>query len=261
LSYVNVAEANRAVAAAKAGGGRLLHGPMEVPGGSWIAMIMDPQGGPFAVQEAPRATSQAKPAAAAAPKPSPSQMLPRMLLFQLDNASAVNISQIPAGNLVIVSAQSAPELGLDGSTLGMRATWADSTTPAAVLFVPEKAPTYWLFPTDPLCVDLGVRANVIAELIPGGFTTDYDAFAGGNLAIVGNSVCIIADLPLSQNAKGGMLLVDVGTGKLVLSEGSRPRWCVLKWQFGYVDARGDFTELYSSPEAKTPTESGALVCE
>jgi predicted enzyme related to lactoylglutathione lyase len=66
LSYVNVADANRAVAAAKAGGGRLLHGPMEVPGGSWIAMMMDPQGGAFAVQEAPRAASQ-KPAAA--PKP------------------------------------------------------------------------------------------------------------------------------------------------------------------------------------------------
>src|SRR5262249_15648961 len=35
LSYVNVADANRAVNAAKGGGGRLLHGPMEVPGGSW----------------------------------------------------------------------------------------------------------------------------------------------------------------------------------------------------------------------------------
>ena len=66
LSYVNVADANRAVLAAKAGGGRLLHGPMEVPGGSWIAMMMDPQGGAFAVQEAPRAASQ-KPAAAPTP--------------------------------------------------------------------------------------------------------------------------------------------------------------------------------------------------
>jgi predicted enzyme related to lactoylglutathione lyase len=66
LSYVSVGDAGRAVAAAKAGGGRLLHGPMEVPGGSWIAMMMDPQGGAFAVQEAPRAASQ-KPAAA--PKP------------------------------------------------------------------------------------------------------------------------------------------------------------------------------------------------
>jgi predicted enzyme related to lactoylglutathione lyase len=66
LSYVHVADADRAVAAAKSGGGRLLHGPMEVPGGSWIAMMMDPQGGGFAVQESARAASQ-KPAAA--PKP------------------------------------------------------------------------------------------------------------------------------------------------------------------------------------------------
>ena len=68
LSYVHVADCSRAVAAAKGGGGRLLHGPMEVPGGSWIALMMDPQGGAFAVQEAPRVSSQAKPAAA--PKPS-----------------------------------------------------------------------------------------------------------------------------------------------------------------------------------------------
>jgi len=76
LSYVHVADSSRAVAAVKAGGGRLLHGPMEVPGGSWIALLMDPQGGAFAVQQAPRAAAQAKPAAAkppAAPKPAPAK--------------------------------------------------------------------------------------------------------------------------------------------------------------------------------------------
>jgi predicted enzyme related to lactoylglutathione lyase len=66
LSYVHVADSGRAVAAGKAAGGRLLHGPMEVPGGSWIAMMMDPQGGAFAVQEPPRA-AQSKPAGAAKP--------------------------------------------------------------------------------------------------------------------------------------------------------------------------------------------------
>jgi len=71
LSYVHVADSNRAVAAAKGGGGRLLHGPMEVPGGSWIALLMDPQGGSFAVQEAPRTASQTKPAAAAKPAAAP----------------------------------------------------------------------------------------------------------------------------------------------------------------------------------------------
>jgi predicted enzyme related to lactoylglutathione lyase len=71
LSYVLVADSNRAVAAAKAAGGRLLHGPMQVPGGSWIALLTDPQGGAFAVQEAPRVSQQARPATApaAAAKP------------------------------------------------------------------------------------------------------------------------------------------------------------------------------------------------
>lgn len=68
LSYVNVADSNRAVSSAKAAGGRLLHGPVEVPGGSWIALFMDPQGGAFAVQEMPRPASQPK-TAAAPPKP------------------------------------------------------------------------------------------------------------------------------------------------------------------------------------------------
>ena len=85
LSYVQVADSSRAVAAAKAAGGRLLHGPVEVPGGSWIALFMDPQGGAFAVQEPPRAAaakpaappprpavaSAPKPAAAPAPRPAP----------------------------------------------------------------------------------------------------------------------------------------------------------------------------------------------
>ncbi len=75
LSYVQVADAGRAVAVAKGAGGRLLHGPTEVPGGSWIALFMDPQGGAFAVHELPRAAAQqkpataAKPAAAASPRP------------------------------------------------------------------------------------------------------------------------------------------------------------------------------------------------
>jgi uncharacterized protein len=88
LSYVHVADANRAVAAAKAAGGRLLHGPTEVPGGSWVALFMDPQGGAFAVHEMPRTASQTKPAAAppkpvtAPPKPAavppkPAAALPR----------------------------------------------------------------------------------------------------------------------------------------------------------------------------------------
>lgn len=78
LSYVRVPDAAKAANAAKSGGGRILNGPMEVPGGSWVAQILDPQGGAFAVVEAPRTAKAAaekpaakpaakKPAAAAAP--------------------------------------------------------------------------------------------------------------------------------------------------------------------------------------------------
>jgi hypothetical protein len=73
LSYVHVADSNRAVAAVKTAGGRLLHGPIEVPGGSWIALFLDPQGGAFAVHELPRAATAVKSAApavkGATPKP------------------------------------------------------------------------------------------------------------------------------------------------------------------------------------------------
>jgi len=77
LSYVQVSDCDRAVAAAKGAGGRLLNGPMEVPGGSWIGVLADPQGGAFAVHEMPRVGTQPKPASLppaekpAAPPPKP----------------------------------------------------------------------------------------------------------------------------------------------------------------------------------------------
>ena len=69
LSYVHVADSGRAVAAVKAAGGRLLHGPVEVPGGSWIALFLDPQGGAFAVHEMPKSVAAPTRAASAAAKP------------------------------------------------------------------------------------------------------------------------------------------------------------------------------------------------
>jgi len=79
LTYIHVASVDKAAAAAKAAGGRVTQGPMEVPGGSRIAQILDPQGGAFAVHEpakhAAASTAAEKPAAtrkapakAAAPK-------------------------------------------------------------------------------------------------------------------------------------------------------------------------------------------------
>jgi predicted enzyme related to lactoylglutathione lyase len=49
LHYVLVDDVNRAVDAVTSGGGQVLNGPMEVPGGDWIAQCTDPQGAMFAV--------------------------------------------------------------------------------------------------------------------------------------------------------------------------------------------------------------------
>jgi predicted enzyme related to lactoylglutathione lyase len=66
LSYVSVVDVDKAASAAKAAGGRVINGPIEVPGGSWIVMMLDPQGGAFAVVEPPKVAA-AKPPKAAKP--------------------------------------------------------------------------------------------------------------------------------------------------------------------------------------------------
>ena len=47
--YINVAEIHDTLARVKAHGGQVLHDPEQVPGGSWIAHCLDPQGVFFAV--------------------------------------------------------------------------------------------------------------------------------------------------------------------------------------------------------------------
>lgn len=47
--YIRVPKLDTAIAAVKAGGGQVLNGPMEVPGGEWIINGMDPQGAPFSL--------------------------------------------------------------------------------------------------------------------------------------------------------------------------------------------------------------------
>ncbi len=49
LYYVNVASVDAATARIAAGGGKVLMGPHQVPGGSWIVQGVDPQGAAFAV--------------------------------------------------------------------------------------------------------------------------------------------------------------------------------------------------------------------
>jgi predicted enzyme related to lactoylglutathione lyase len=49
--YFNVDDIDAATARVKESGGQILHGPMEVPGGSWIVQGSDPQGALFALLE------------------------------------------------------------------------------------------------------------------------------------------------------------------------------------------------------------------
>jgi predicted enzyme related to lactoylglutathione lyase len=79
LPYAEVASADAAATAATAAGGKVIVGPLEVPGGGRIAQVIDPSGAMFAVHSmaAAKPASPAKPALAAtspaakppAPKP------------------------------------------------------------------------------------------------------------------------------------------------------------------------------------------------
>jgi len=64
LPYIKVADARPATEVAKGLGAQILNGPMQVPGGGWISMGIDPQGALFAIHSAAPAAPAAKPAAA-----------------------------------------------------------------------------------------------------------------------------------------------------------------------------------------------------
>jgi uncharacterized protein len=49
LYYFNVTDIDAAVERVEEGGGQVAHGPIQVPGGSWILQCIDPQGGMFAL--------------------------------------------------------------------------------------------------------------------------------------------------------------------------------------------------------------------
>jgi predicted enzyme related to lactoylglutathione lyase len=50
LYYINVSDMDAALAAVRAGGGRLMQGPFELIAGHWISRCIDPQGAMFALQ-------------------------------------------------------------------------------------------------------------------------------------------------------------------------------------------------------------------
>ena len=79
LPYVHVKNADATSATAARHGGRVVNGPMEVPGGDRIAQILDPQGALFAVHAVVPATAAAAPAskpAAVKPAPEPAAKKP-----------------------------------------------------------------------------------------------------------------------------------------------------------------------------------------
>ena len=65
MPYALVKDAKAAAAATTANGGKIVNGPMEVPGGDWIAQGMDPQGAMFSVHSLNPAAQKAAPAKAA----------------------------------------------------------------------------------------------------------------------------------------------------------------------------------------------------
>jgi predicted enzyme related to lactoylglutathione lyase len=67
MPYARVKDAKASAAAAAANGGKIVNGPMEVPGGDWIATGMDPQGAMFSVHSLKPAAQTAAPAKKAAP--------------------------------------------------------------------------------------------------------------------------------------------------------------------------------------------------
>lgn len=65
--YAMVKDAKASAAAATANGGKIVNGPMEVPGGDWIAQGIDPQGAMFSVHSLNPAAAQAGSATKAKP--------------------------------------------------------------------------------------------------------------------------------------------------------------------------------------------------
>jgi predicted enzyme related to lactoylglutathione lyase len=49
--YVRVPDVHRAAETIRAHGGQIINGPMEVPGGDWIVMGLDPQGALFSLHQ------------------------------------------------------------------------------------------------------------------------------------------------------------------------------------------------------------------
>ena len=141
MCYAHVADVDKSANAAKAAGGKLMHGPMEVPGGTWIAQLADPQGAAFAVhadKRAAGATPAAQPPKVSASKsvsapPAPKPQPPTV------NAPSAQATSIPATSRPQVAATtSAPVKVPAASTPAVSKPTV--STPAAGKPAAKKAP-------------------------------------------------------------------------------------------------------------------------
>ena len=73
MPYALVQDAKAAAAAATANGAKIINGPMEVPGGDWIAQGIDPQGAMFAVHSLNPTSAKATVGKPAAKKAAPAK--------------------------------------------------------------------------------------------------------------------------------------------------------------------------------------------
>ena len=60
LPYIHVRDVDAATKAIRSGGGKVTVGPMEVPGGDWITMAVDPQGAAFAIHAKAKVATPAR---------------------------------------------------------------------------------------------------------------------------------------------------------------------------------------------------------
>lgn len=147
LSYVRVDDAAKAASAAKSAGGRILNGPIEVPGGSWIVMMLDPQGGAFAVVEAPSVASAAaqksdgastpaakaaKKAAKKAPAKAPAKSLPAKVAAAAKGAAKKAVKAVKkAAKKVAKKAAKKAAPKPTKKTVGKKAAKKSAAKPAA----------------------------------------------------------------------------------------------------------------------------------
>ncbi|MGO9594837.1 MAG: VOC family protein [Steroidobacteraceae bacterium] len=127
LAYAAVANIDAAAAAATAAGGRIIVGPMEVPGGGRIAQVIDPSGAMFAVHSAAAAKAAAPKPATAPPAAKPPAPKP---------ATAPGAARPPAAKPAVAApapAKPAPAPAKPASTP------APAAKPAAASPAPKKA--------------------------------------------------------------------------------------------------------------------------